>query len=360
MSEEKCALPRNVTLELTEVCNLRCKMCYFYGETGSFSKGDPDKKPISMDWEMLERVIEELKPARPIYSLFGGEPLTYPHLEEMIVAIKAGGSVIDTPTNGTLLEKNAEMLVRTGFDSIRVSIDGTRDVSDAQRGKGSFEKAMAGIDAVKREKQKTGKFGPLLSIIYTVTPDNYLSVEDFFLRDLDLGAMFWITIQMQNFITEEMGEAYAKMLKEVLGIESDSYWRGMVRPANYLSGIDAQELSRQVAAVQKKCQELGKHILLLPKQFTPENLSHYNNAQWERMPEKYRKCLNPWTAVDIMANGDIAPCHVFFDMVAGNIKNSTFEQVWNGDKYRTLRTYMEKHGLMPICNGCCVLYIVGL
>ena len=360
MADNKCAFPRNVTLELTEVCNLRCKMCYFWGETGSFSKAESGRKPVTMEWDMLKRIIEELKPAKPIYSLFGGEPLTYPHLEEMIVAIKEGGSVVDTPTNGTLVEKHAEMLVRTGFDSVRVSIDGTRETSDAQRGKDSFDKAMAGIEALKREKQKAGKMMPLLSIIYTVTPENYLSIEDFFLRDLDLPAMTWITIQMQNFITDKMGAEYSKMLEDSLGIKGDRYWPAMVRTPEDFRGIDVNELARQVAAVQKRCQELGKHVLLLPKQFTPENLSAYLNAKWADMPEKYRKCLMPWTGVDITANGDVAPCHIFFDLVLGNVKKSSFEEVWNGEKYKSFRAYMEKNGLMPICNGCCVLYIVGL
>lgn len=359
MADNVCALPKNVTLELTEVCNLRCRMCYFWGETGRFSNPDSDRKPAVMELDLLKRVVKELSPARPIYSLFGGEPLSYPHLEEMIIAIKQAGSIVDTPTNGTLLEKNAALLVETEFTSIRVSIDGPKDVNDSQRGKGAYDKAMAGIEAIYGEKRQKKKPMPLIGILYTVTPENYLDIEKFFLHDLNLSAINWVTIQMQNFLTEEMGQGYARMLNNELGITSDRYWRGMVRSPEDFNGMDAAELARQVNEVKTRLQKLGKIVTLLPKQFSPENLTAYLGAKWSKMPEKYSKCLIPWAAADITATGDVAPCHIFYDLVIGNLRDKSFEELWNGEKYNTFRAYMQKNGLMPICHGCCILYIVG-
>jgi len=359
MIQDICALPKNVTLELTEVCNLRCRMCYFWGETGRFSNPDSDRKPMTMELDMVKRIVGELAPARPMYSLFGGEPLSYPHLEEMIHAIKGAGSFVDTPTNGTLLEKHAKLLAETGFDSIRVSLDGPREANDAQRGNGSYDKAMAGIEALHEEKKRTGKVAPLIGILYTVTPVNYLGIEKFFLSELNLSAVGWVTIQMQNFITEPMGRAYAKMLESEMGIESDRYWRGMLRSPEDFREIDVVELSRQVSEVIARLQEKGKIVLLLPKKFTPENLSAYLGARWDQMTEKYSKCPVPWNAVDITTTGDLAPCHVFFDLVTGNLHRQSFEEIWNGDKFKLFRAYIQKRGLMSICHGCCILYMFG-
>ena len=74
------SLPRNVTLHLTENCNLRCKMCYFWGETGTSSNNLSGKKPAVMDFELAKKIISELSSVTPFYILFGGEPLTYPFL----------------------------------------------------------------------------------------------------------------------------------------------------------------------------------------------------------------------------------------------------------------------------------------
>ncbi len=351
--------PSQVSLHLTEACNLRCKMCYFWGETGRYVTSEKGKKPRSLDIDRLKRLVQELAPARPDFELFGGEPLTYPHLEEIIRAIKDTDSFVVAPTNGTLLAKHAPLLVETGFDLIRVSLDGPRDVNDSQRGKGTYDRAMAGIEAVFEEKQKAGSTSPLLSVSYTVTPETYLHIEQFFLHDLNLDAMDWVTIQSQNFITEKMGLAYAKLLESRFGITSDKYWRGLVRSPEDLPEMDTVELSRQVGEVQSRFAELGKNILLLPPTFSPENLSAYFRMDWGRMTDKYSMCPVPWNSLDITAAGDVAPCHIFYDLVMGNIYESSFADIWNGEPYRKFRAHMERHGLMSVCPGCCVLYLAG-
>ena len=104
--------PRSVVLELTEVCNLRCKMCFYWGETGCFTNSKNEKKPAELELELIEQVVDYLTPSKPLYSLFGGEPLIYPHFEEVIRMVKNAGSFIDTPTNGTLKSQYAKLLVQ--------------------------------------------------------------------------------------------------------------------------------------------------------------------------------------------------------------------------------------------------------
>jgi len=358
-ADHTCDLPASVTLHLTELCNLRCNMCYYWGETGRYASAEPGSRPAMLDPDMMKRLVCELAPAMPTYSLFGGEPLMYPHLEEVIRAIKDANSSVDTPTNGTLLAKHAAMLVRTGFDSVRVSIDGPREINDSQRGEGSYAKAVAGIEALHLEKKRARASAPLISIIYTVTPENHLSIEEFFLRDLDLSQIDWVTIQMQNFLTEKMGEAYARLLESNFEITSDLYWRALVRSPGDFSEMDIAELVRQVNAVRERFAQLGKNVLLLPPTFSVENLAAYTRAKWEQMTDTYGGCTVPWNAVDITAAGDLAPCHIFYDLVMGNLHEHSFEELWNGKRYRSFRAYMERHGLMSICPGCCILYLAG-
>ena len=207
------SLPVTVTLQLTESCNLRCRMCYYWGETGVYSAAETQERARVLELDLVRKLIEELKPQRPIYSLFGGEPFLHPRIEDVILAIKEAGSYVDTPTNGTLLEENAAMLVRTGFDSLRLSLDGPREINDRQRGKGGFDKALAGIDALHQEKLKSGGQRPSLEIIYTVTEENCHCIQPFFLEELPLPAIDKVTIQMQNFITRNMGKALRKLAR---------------------------------------------------------------------------------------------------------------------------------------------------
>ena len=356
---KKYGLPRSVVLELTEVCNLRCKMCFYWGDTGCFSTSKNGKKPAELELEFIKQVVEYLIPGKPFYSLFGGEPLIYPHFEEVIRLVKSAGSFIDTPTNGTLLSQYAKLLVQTEFDLVRVSIDGPREISNSQRGKGSYERAIAGIEDLYHEKQTAGKKKPLIDIIYTITPTNYQYIEEFFLNSLDLSVINSVSIQMENFIIEEMGLEYANLLESEFGITSDTYWRGLVRTPDFFSEVDTVELSKQVNEVSSQLRMQGKSVLRLPPTFSSENLTAYIKGNWNQMKDLYESCSVPWLSVDITATGDLAPCHVFFDLVMGNLHTQSFEEIWNGNNYRKFRDYMNQNKLMSICSGCCILYLVG-
>ena len=123
--------------------------------------------------------------------------------------------------------------------------------------------------------------------------------------------------------------------------------------------MDCSEIARQVQEVKKAFAALGKHILLLPPTLSEENLSAYLSADWENMTDRYTSCPAPWTVLDVTAAGDVAPCHVFYDLTMGNLHEKRFSEIWNGSEYRKFRAYMKEHRLMPICHGCCVLYLIG-
>src|SRR5205807_8685021 len=99
---ETLAAPSWVVLQLVEACNLRCTMCYEWGETGAYH----DKPTLaSLDLDVALRIVRECLPARPYFELFGGEPLLHPGIWDVISAIRTGGCELAFPTNGTLLEE---------------------------------------------------------------------------------------------------------------------------------------------------------------------------------------------------------------------------------------------------------------
>jgi len=353
------SLPRNITLHLTENCNLRCKICYYWGETGAYSTSQTKQKPKTLDFAIVRNLIRELAIAKPTYSLFGGEPLLYPYFEELIDEIKKNNSFVNTPTNGTLLSDNAELLVKKEFDLVRVSLDGPRDINDKMRGVGSYEKAIQGINDLFEVKEKNKAKKPLIDIIYTVTPDNFLTIEEFFLQDLNISKIDRITIQMQNYITKQMGEDYAEFLSSEFGIQSDTYWKGLVRLPSEFNEIDRTESSRQVNRVRTYYSSQNKYVALLPPTFSSQNLEAYLTSNWDQMTDVYEKCIIPWVSTEIVANGDVAPCHIFYDLVLGNLHENSIVDIWNGEKYKRFRDYMESKKFMSICPGCCILYLAG-
>lgn len=100
------------------------------------------------DWERAVCELEALT-VRPNITVWGGEPLVsavFKNVTECLAGFKCA-----LVTNGTLMEKHAALLERY-YKRVYVSLDGTREVHDALRGEGVFDKAVRGIKSISKEK----------------------------------------------------------------------------------------------------------------------------------------------------------------------------------------------------------------
>ena len=113
--------PKWVVLQLTERCNLRCSMCYEWGRSGSYLAR---AEAAELDFSALARVVADVAPYRPYFGLFGGEPLLYPKIAEVLELLQRSRCSVDIPTNGLLLEALAEILVETAPRRLWISLDG--------------------------------------------------------------------------------------------------------------------------------------------------------------------------------------------------------------------------------------------
>ncbi|MBD3214087.1 MAG: radical SAM protein [Candidatus Lokiarchaeota archaeon] len=351
--------PTSITLEVTQNCNLRCQMCYFWGETGLYTTQHNDLNPKDIDLELIKSITDEFSSKKALYSLFGGEPFLHPQIGEIIRLIKDSGGIVDTPTNGTLLMKYAPMLVESQFDTLRISLDGPEEINDIQRGRGSYKRALKGIEKVHELKKARGVRKPIVSLIFTITPLNYAHMKQFFLDDLNLDHIDWITIQMQNYVTEQMANEYAEFLQANFSIKSTHYCTSLIRDPKEFQTIDTSKIVEQVDKISARFTELGKNVLLEPPTYSERNLDAYLRADWEKMEDQYKSCAVPWRAIDITVDGDVAPCHIFYDLTMGNLHEQSFHEIWNSEQYRKLRAYMKKNNFMPICPGCCILFLMG-
>ncbi len=74
-----------------------------------------------------------------------------------------------------------------------------------------------------------------------------------------------------------------------------------------------------------------------------QNKSHYASQY----------CEFPWTSLTVMSNGNIVPCTQDYDaeMIFGNIKKDSLEDIWNGEKYKEFRQW-HIDGSFPKGNKC--------
>ena len=116
----------------TPICNLTCKYC------GGSLHGMPDN--ISYSLSDLKQFIS--KDDEAVIAFYGGEPLLKPEvIKNIIRLIPAKHFVVNT--NGYFIENIK--LVLDKFDSILLSIDGRKHVTDYYRESGCYQKVMQAL-----------------------------------------------------------------------------------------------------------------------------------------------------------------------------------------------------------------------
>lgn len=128
--------PLVVVLNVTFRCNLQCGYCY--GQY--FNRKDKD----FTTQELLDLIDDLGNLGTRSLTLGGGEPLIRNDIGEVIKKVKDNSIECGMNTNGLLILKRIKEL--KSIDMVTVSIDGPKEMNDPNRGTGSFEKIMAGID----------------------------------------------------------------------------------------------------------------------------------------------------------------------------------------------------------------------
>lgn len=139
--EEKNLLrPQNVTIELTTLCNLKCKHC-------SYSFGGNNYKEMCISTVIgLAKWCSENGVQRII--LTGGEPFCRTDIFEILEGIRSfySGS-LEIMTNGTLIDKSDIPFIIENVNRLHISLDGYDEVSVSSiRGQYVFEKIITLIN----------------------------------------------------------------------------------------------------------------------------------------------------------------------------------------------------------------------
>lgn len=334
--------PAQLGFKLVNACNLRCKMCGQWGETGyNFSRPAAELKEI-VPLETYQRLLDEVAPFKPWIFVWGGEPFLYPDVMPLLTYMKQKGLTISVSTNGTKMDKHIEKLVEIGTDFLLISIDGPQDTHDDIRGyKGAFEITARAMQAIQAEKKRQGKTKPYIFVVSVITANNQNNLVELYevaeQLDADLMMMFYSWFQ-----TRESGQRQTALLEERLGITPWS-WAGWMWNVD---AIDPQAVARSVA-------EVNARKWRFPHTFYP-------NLKLEDIPAYYRdhsqtfgydKCVAPWLLGEIMPNGDVVTCRDYPDVVLGNICQESLLDIWNNQRARSFRQLLQE-GLMPICARC--------
>lgn len=144
LAEEEDPVPLVANIELTNRCNLRCRIC----------ANRTMKRPRrDMNLQLYRVLLGKLEQAgvRQVILNTIGETLLYPWLDEALAMAKGHGFYVLVSTNGQLLDESAaRMLFARNCDLLRISIEGADARRyEAIRSGGSFATLIANVGRLK-------------------------------------------------------------------------------------------------------------------------------------------------------------------------------------------------------------------
>jgi len=155
---------RQVGIEPTNRCNLKCGMC--------FSRGNRPEGDMSMS--LFDKIVSELKTINTVKMVslnFGGEPLLHPQFIEMVKKVSGNGWGLGFATNGTLLTPKISMaLVKHQFTGIDISVDsGIPEKLSRLRPGAKLRVIKKNMETLAKMKEVTGSESPGIGINMLIT-----------------------------------------------------------------------------------------------------------------------------------------------------------------------------------------------
>lgn len=225
-----------ITLELTEKCNMRCKYCLYNENHGGYREfGNED-----MTFEIAKKAIDDLvkhSEKEEVYvTFYGGEPLLKFDLLKQCIdyceSLKDRDISYAITTNCTLITQEiADYFSKLKNLHIIASIDGPEDMNDNYRvfvnGKGTFNDAISGlkllVDACRHEETITIGIN---SVLPEYEEDQLEKIDKFF------SELEWLpdnVVYTSSFVSK--GEREMDYLGVDSGIEVD-----IVEKSNNIKG----------------------------------------------------------------------------------------------------------------------------
>jgi radical SAM protein with 4Fe4S-binding SPASM domain len=319
-------------------------MCGQYGDKGIMRESAAEETKKILPLETWKRFIDEIAPQRPVTYIWGGEPFLYPDFIPLARYMVQKGLFVSVNTNGTLLERYAEDIVRDKWSTIFVSLDGFRDVNDAMRGKGAYDRVIAGFRAINREKQKQKSNHPFLGVVTVVTNKNYMDLDNLAEAsreyNLDIHLFNLGTYTNDNIVAEQR-----RFMREKLDTNIDcleGYNTG------YNLGIDGQKLHDILRNIHDR--DYGHPMLTVPVLNPEKTHTYYANLE---TPVR-NHCIVPWCQANVNYNGDVHFCADYPDYILGNITGQSFKAILNGDRANKFRQTIHacEGGMFPGCLRC--------
>jgi MoaA/NifB/PqqE/SkfB family radical SAM enzyme len=332
-------MPLGYKLVLTYKCNLRCVMCYEWGEVGWCHDAPGGAVAQELDWAVIEKLFAEAAGGRPYFILHGGEPLLYSRYDDLADLLKARRCFSITCTNGMLLDRHLGRLADNPYMTFLVSLDGPEGPNDMLRGRGVYRKVVENIRSLKRLRRP-----PYLAAQFTIRPENVATMYDFCKEMVDLG-MDWVLLNPCWFVSEQQARAYERFMAEHFG----------VAPKSHLGYLMPYELDKEIYVQQMtKIRRERWPIQISSYLERPEDVHTFVDTP--EIPPGNSFCYQQWSRMDITPSGEVTPCILYPDLKFGSLRDRGVAEIWASPEFHRFRQ-IRREETLPVCAKCNAIYL---
>ncbi|MHB2026029.1 MAG: radical SAM protein [Elusimicrobiota bacterium] len=326
LSDQKDGQPiRELHLELTHRCNLKCVMCHHW----EMPFNDPKSVKREMDLEQIKTFVsasEKLNDVE-IIVLTGGEPWLKADIVDIAAFLsgrypKASLGILSNFWNTEMLRRRLNELKNRGVKNLWLgsSLDGIGSTHDEVRGqKGAFEGLVKTAEMMRLEFPDVH-----FSFSFTITPRNYRELWPAYEFVSKMG--LWFGAQMVvNHQEFEAPETFDWTNEQLACVEAQM---------DRIMG----DLSAQNGALERILKGQERESLWLWTRL----LYWWYLKKYAKKPERFFKdCLAGQRYAMLSPEGDLFFCPVNKHRSIGNVKEESFDKIWTSPKAEAERNYVD-------------------
>lgn len=265
-------IPLQVSLELTQRCNIRCAHCYNFDRAQARPSAGPE-----LSFDEIRALLDDLRAAGTLFvALTGGEAMLHPRFWDILEETRARNFAVHLLSNGTLLTGEAcdRLAAAPNLWDVGLSVYGAREATHdgVTRASGSFRRTLDGARRLRDRGVQVGLKFVLMEANASEAGDMLSTAED-----LDLP---W---QIDTTITGRYDGTQGSLATRVSSSTLEALYRGPLR-------------------------------------------GHLSKGDPDPGDDDFR-CMCARGNAAVSSGGDVWPC-IATPLVAGNIRRQPFPAIW--------------------------------
>ncbi|CDZ25000.1 hypothetical protein CCDG5_1905 [[Clostridium] cellulosi] len=321
---------RQLTIHITNSCNLNCPYCF--KDANHISK----RKNLLSVADLYNAISVAIEQGFGEIVLTGGEPTIRTDFEEMLdqLSVFKSKAKFSLVTNGTTMLKDTVIdKMCSFFDSIQISLDSfDEEKNSVTRGKGSLAKISSFVNQLKRNGYK--------NFYYACTPYTEGMKYPSTVQDLPMMLRYAANTGSMGLYVNHLKPDGRMQVDDYLNFNEESFWSSVDKMYDEFSILYKAGFNKKDLGIDFTCAVAGDYAHIASQNTHSPNCGLGINE----------------LALD--SDGNVYPCSalIFDEFIQGNIFNENFGDIIVRTREKFNQLTVDK---IEKCNGCSLRMICG-